>query len=58
MIIWVDSGVKEMKSQKRLFAEELVGMLESGEGLKLCTISGNLRGSRMKKTGRLFPTRS
>ncbi len=25
----VDSGVREMKSQKRLFAEELVGMFES-----------------------------
>ena len=29
----VDSGVREMKSQKRLFAEELVGMFESGAGL-------------------------
>ena len=52
------AGVSEIKSQKRLFADELVGMLVSGAGLKACTMSGNLTASRIKNTGRLLPTRS
>jgi hypothetical protein len=34
MIMWVDSGVREMKSQKLSCAEEEDGILLSGEPLK------------------------
>jgi len=53
VIMWVASGVSETKSQKRLLADELVGMLVSGAGLKECTMSGNLMASRIEEDGHI-----
>ena len=52
--VGLDSGEREKKSQKAS------GSLRFDWGLRLwvCTMSGNLNGSRMKKTGVLLPTRS
>src|SRR5258707_14558519 len=50
----VDSGTPAKKSNARLGSCTLV----MGDGLLAWTKSGNLIASRMKKTGRLLPTRS
>ena len=50
----IDSGVLHMKSKMRLGSWRNV----TGSGLREWITSGNLIASRMKKTGRLLPTRS
>jgi hypothetical protein len=58
MIMCMDSGIREMKSQKVSWAEAAWGISLSGSGFTAWTRSGNLIASWMKKTGMLFPTRS
>ena len=55
MVTWcVDSGVYEKKSQNALWSFSPDCALR----LCVCTMSGNLNGSRMKNTGVLLPTMS
>ena len=58
MIMCVDSGMSEMKSQKLSCADCACGKPRSGSSLTAWTRSGNLIASWMKKTGMLLPTRS
>ena len=58
MIMCIDSGVSEMKSQSVSWALVACGKPRSGSGLKECTRSGNFIASWMKNTGMLLPTRS
>jgi hypothetical protein len=58
MIMCIDSGVSEMKSQKLSCAAEACGISLCGSGLIEWTRSGNLIPSWMKNTGMLLPTRS
>ena len=56
--MWVDSGMRETKSQKLSWADWAWGKPRSGSGLTAWMMSGNLIGSWMKKTGMLLPTMS
>ncbi len=58
MIMCIDSGISEMKSQKVSCAEAACGISLFGSGFTACTRSGNLIASWMKNTGMLLPTRS
>ena len=58
MIMCIDSGISEMKSQNVSCAEAACGISLSGSGFTAWTRSGNLIASWMKKTGMLLPTRS
>ncbi len=58
MIMCIDSGISEMKSQNVSWALAACGKPRSGSGLTACTRSGNLMASWMKNTGMLLPTRS
>ena len=57
-VMWIDSGVKETKSQKLSWADCACGKARSGSSLTEWTRSGNFTASWMKKTGMLLPTRS
>ena len=54
----VDSGIREMKSQKLSWADCACGKPRSGPASTAWTRSGNLIASWMKNTGMLLPTRS
>ena len=56
--MWVDSGIRDTKSQKLSWADWACGKPRSGSGFTAWMMSGNLIGSWMKKTGMLLPTRS
>ena len=58
MIMCIDSGISETKSQKLSCADWAWGKSRSGSGFTACTMSGNLIASWMKNTGMLLPTRS
>ena len=58
MIMWVDSGIRLMKSQKVSWALAACGYPRSASIFTEWTRSGNFIASWMKKTGMLFPTRS
>ena len=58
MIMCIDSGISEMKSQNVSCAEAACGISLCGSGLTAWIRSGNLTASWMKKTGMLLPTRS
>ena len=56
--MWVDSGIRETKSQNVSWALAAWGMAWCGSGFTAWIRSGNFIASWMKKTGMLFPTRS
>ena len=58
MIMCIDSGISEMKSQKLSCAVCACGKPRSGSCFAAWIRSGNLIASWMKKTGMLLPTRS
>jgi hypothetical protein len=58
MIMCIDSGVSEMKSQNVSWALPACGKPRSGSIFTECTTSGNFIASWMKNTGMLLPTRS
>ena len=58
MIMCIDSGISEMKSQNVSCAEAACGISLCGSGFTAWIRSGNLIASWMKKTGMLLPTRS
>ena len=58
MIMCIDSGISEMKSQKVSWAVAACGNARSGSIFTACTRSGNFMASWMKNTGMLLPTRS
>ncbi len=58
MIACSVSGWSDTKSHRVSCADAPVGMSLCGSGFTACTKSGNLMPSWMKKTGKLFPTRS
>ena len=58
MIMCIDSGMSEMKSQNVSWAEAACGISWCGSGLTAWMRSGNFTASWMKKTGMLLPTRS
>ena len=58
MIMCIDSGVSEMKSQNVSCALAACGKARSGSIFTECTRSGNFIASWMKNTGMLLPTRS
>ena len=58
MIMCIDSGMSEMKSQNVSCADAACGISLCGSGFTAWIRSGNLTASWMKKTGILFPTRS
>ena len=58
MIMCIDSGISEMKSQNVSCAEAAWGNPRSGSVLTAWIRSGNFMASWMKKTGMLLPTRS
>ncbi len=58
MIMFMLSGVSEMKSQKLSWAVWACGKPRSGSCLAAWIRSGNLMASWMKKTGMLLPTMS
>ena len=57
-VMWVASGIRDMKSQKVSCADCACGQPLSCSSLTECTRSGNLMASWMKNTGMLLPTRS
>ena len=56
--MWVDSGMRETKSQNVSWALAACGIPWCGSGFTAWTRSGNLIASWMKNTGMLLPTRS
>ncbi len=58
MIMCIDSGISEMKSQKVSCADAACGISLCGSGLTAWIRSGNFIASWMKNTGMLLPTRS
>ena len=58
MIMCMDSGMREMKSQNVSWAEAAWGISLCGSGFTAWMRSGNFTASWMKKTGMLLPTRS
>ena len=58
MIMCIDSGISETKSQKLSWAVWACGKPRSGSCLAAWMRSGNLIASWMKNTGMLLPTRS
>ena len=58
MIMCMDSGINETKSQNVSWAEAAWGISLCGSGLTAWMRSGNFTASWMKKIGMLFPTRS
>ena len=56
--MWVDSGIRETKSQKVSWADCACGQPRSCSSLTAWTRSGNFIASWMKKTGMLLPTMS
>ncbi len=58
MIMCIDSGISEMKSQNVSWADAACGKARSGSIFTACTRSGNFMASWMKNTGMLLPTRS
>ncbi len=58
MIMCIDSGMSEMKSQNVSCADAACGISLCGSGFTAWIRSGNLMASWMKNTGMLLPTRS
>ena len=56
--MWVDSGMRDTKSQNVSWALAACGIPLWGSGFRAWTRSGNLIASWMKNTGMLLPTMS